>query len=124
MTAGVTRKESSVPIFENCSRSSQKRIVDPDRRDETKQNHAYLVEKNRLLRDRINDLEATVEQKEDRITELEEEIEQPKVDLADSNRDTDTSPGERAVTPKEGKNESRATSVWGKTKRLFGNDPD
>ncbi|WP_254533518.1 hypothetical protein [Natrinema gelatinilyticum] len=53
-----------------------------DRRDETKQNHAYLVEKNRLLRDRINDLEATVEKKEERITELEEEIEQLKVDLA------------------------------------------
>ncbi|WP_254533436.1 hypothetical protein [Natrinema gelatinilyticum] len=94
-----------------------------DRRDETNQNHAYLVEKNRLLTDRIDDLEATVERKNERITELEKEIKRFKVELADSNRDTDASLGERAVTPKEGKNESKVTSMWGKTKRLFGNGP-
>ncbi|WP_254525987.1 hypothetical protein [Natrinema caseinilyticum] len=111
--------ESSTEISKDQNESST-----TDGRDETKQNHAYLVEKNRLLKDRINDLEATVERKTERITELEEEIERLKVELEDSNRDTDASPGERAVTPKEGKHESKATSVWGRTKRLFGNGPE
>nr|WP_249038854.1 hypothetical protein [Haloterrigena salifodinae] len=39
--------------------------------DKSAQNHAYLVEKNRLLTDRVDELEATLEEKDERSADLE-----------------------------------------------------
>nr|WP_246308266.1 hypothetical protein [Halosimplex rubrum] len=89
-------------------------------RDESDRSHAYLAEKNRLLTDRVDELEATLEQKNERIETLEAEIERLTEELADRDRETDRTHEEQAVTASESDDESETASVWGRTKRLFG----
>ena len=90
------------------------------RHDESGRSHAYLTEKNRLLTDRVDELEATLKQKNERIDTLEAEVERLKAELADRDRETDRTHEERVVDGGADDEESEATSVWGRTKRLFG----
>ncbi|GAB7120077.1 phage NrS-1 polymerase family protein [Natrinema pallidum] len=90
-------------------------------RDESDRSHAYLTEKNRLLTDRVDELEATLEQKNERIETLEAEIERLTEELADCDRETDPTHEEHAVDAGADDDESETASVWGRTKRLFGN---
>ncbi|GGN23901.1 hypothetical protein GCM10009021_26890 [Halarchaeum nitratireducens] len=72
------------------------------------QGEAYLAEKNRVLADRVETLEATLEEKDDRIAELEAMIErlENELDAAEAETDTETERDEES-------------SVWGRTKGWF-----
>ncbi|QFU84771.1 phage NrS-1 polymerase family protein [Natronorubrum aibiense] len=88
-------------------------------RDESKrtQNRAYLVEKNRLLTDRIDELETTLEQKTERINRLEATIEDLETELAERNREIEQTREEQAETMSDCDTASETASLWG---RLFG----
>ncbi|WP_323677234.1 hypothetical protein [Halorubellus sp. PRR65] len=89
---------------------------------DSERSRAYLVEKNRLLGERIDELEATLAEKTERIDTLEAEVERLTEELATRDRE----PGDpQESTPADtggGDNESEPASVWGRTKRLFGSD--
>jgi primase-polymerase (primpol)-like protein len=87
-----------------------------DARANSERSRAYLTEKNRLLSERVDELEATLEQKTDRIDTLEAEIERLTDELAARDRETEQSQDEQAVTANESEDESATRSVWG---RLF-----
>ena len=89
-------------------------------RDESDRSHAYLTEKSRLLTDRVDELEATLEQKDERIDTLEAEIERLTEELAGRDQETDLTHEAHAVDAGADDDESETTSVWGRTKRLFG----
>ena len=80
-------------------------------------NRAYLVEKNRLLTDRVDKLEATLEQKTERIEQLETTIEDLKTELVERNREIEQTREELAETTSDGNPTSETASLWG---RLFG----
>jgi len=88
-------------------------------RDESGQNRnrAYLVEKNRLLTDRVDELEATLEQKTERIEQLEATIEDLKTELAERDREIEQTREEQAGTTSDCDTASETASLWG---RLFG----
>jgi primase-polymerase (primpol)-like protein len=88
-------------------------------RDESERSRAYLTEKNRLLAERVDELEATLEHKTERIETLEAEIERLKQELAARDPEAGKPLDEQAGTARESGNESETTSVWGRTKRLF-----
>lgn len=88
-------------------------------RDDTERSRSYLTEKNRLLAERVDELEATLEHKTERIETLEAEIERLKQELAARDRETGQSQDDQAGTSGESGDESETTSVWGRTKRLF-----
>jgi len=89
--------------------------------DDSQPSRAYLVEKNQLLTDRVDELEATVTEKRDRIDTLEAEIEQLTEALDRRDQDREESHDAAAVNTGERGGESETASVWGRTKRLFGN---
>jgi len=74
---------------------------------------AYLREKNRVLADRVETLEATLEGKDDRIAALEAMVERLKNELNATETETDTE-AERG--------DESASSVWGRTKGWFESD--
>ncbi|WP_226043281.1 hypothetical protein [Natrinema sp. DC36] len=88
-------------------------------RDDSEQNrnHAYLVEKNRLLTDRVDELEATLEQKTERIDRLETTIEDLRTELSERNREIEQAREEQAGTTSDCDTASETSSLWG---RLFG----
>ncbi|WP_459190901.1 phage NrS-1 polymerase family protein [Halosimplex sp. J119] len=88
-----------------------------DARDDSERSRAYLTEKNRLLSERVDELEATLEQKTERIDTLEAEIERLTDELATRDQQDGQSQGEQAATTRESSSESETRSVWG---RLFG----
>ena len=71
---------------------------------------AYLREKNRVLADRVETLEATLEEKDDRIAALEAMVERLKneLDAAEVETETETERGDESES-----------SVWGRTKSWF-----
>ncbi|MFB1066250.1 hypothetical protein [Natrinema sp. H-ect4] len=88
-------------------------------RTEPAQNHAYLVEKNRLLTDRVDELEATLEEKDDRIDELEATNEALREHLSDcqevlERRDRSSNPEMDETGADEG------DSIWGRAKQFVG----
>jgi primase-polymerase (primpol)-like protein len=85
--------------------------------DEADRSRAYLTEKNRLLSERVDELEATLEQKVERIDTLEAEVERLTDELAARDREPKQPQDEQAVTANESEDESATRSVWG---RLFG----
>jgi len=89
-------------------------------RDDSDRSHAYLTEKNRLLTDRVDELEATLERKNERIDTLEAEIERLTEDLAGRDREPEDPQEARTGNAGERDDESETASVWGRTKRLFG----
>ncbi|MFA9418160.1 hypothetical protein [Natrinema sp. HArc-T2] len=78
---------------------------------------AYLAEKNQLLSDRVDELEATLEQKNERIDRLEVTIEGLKTELAERNREIEQTRGEQVETTSNCDTASETSSPWG---RLFG----
>jgi len=88
-----------------------------DARDDSERSRAYLTEKNRLLSERVDELEATLEQKTERINTLEAEIERLTDELAARDQQDGQSQDEQAATTREGSSESETQSVW---ERLFG----
>ena len=88
-----------------------------DARDDSERSRAYLTEKNRLLSERVDELEATLEQKTERINTLEAEIERLTDELTARDQQDGQSQDEQAATTREGSSESETQSVWG---RLFG----
>jgi putative DNA primase/helicase len=89
-------------------------------RDDSERSRAYLAEKNRLLTERVDELEATLERKTERIETLEADVERLTDALEARDRETDRTHEERVVDGGADDEESEATSVWGRTKRLFG----
>ncbi|MFQ3319878.1 MAG: putative DNA primase/helicase [Natronomonas sp.] len=88
-----------------------------DARADSERSRAYLSEKNRLLSERVDELEATLEQKTERIDTLEAEIERLTDELATRDQQDGQSQGEQAATTRERSSESATRSVW---ERLFG----
>ncbi|MCD2203787.1 hypothetical protein LPA46_10560 [Halobacterium sp. KA-6] len=92
-----------------------------DTRDNSERSRAYLTEKNRLLSERVDELEATLEQKVERIDTLEAEVERLTDELAARDREPKQPQDEQAVTANESEDESATHSVWG---RLFGDSSE
>ena len=88
-----------------------------DARDDSERSRAYLTEKNRLLSERVDELEATLEQKTERVDTLEAEIERLTDELATRDQQDGQFQGEQAATTRGSSSESETRSVW---ERLFG----
>ncbi|WP_408960180.1 hypothetical protein [Natrinema sp. 74] len=89
--------------------------------DEPAQNHAYLVEKNRLLTDRVDDLEATLKEKDERIDELEATNEALREQLSDcqealERRDQSSNPEMDETGAAD------SDSIWGRARRFVGDN--
>ena len=80
--------------------------------EESTRSQAYLTEKNRLLTDRVDELEAMLEQRNEHIDALEAEIQRLKVEL--TSRDQET---QQAL--QEDVEESSTDSMWKRTKQRF-----
>ena len=93
--------------------------TDGDNADNTR-SRTYLVEKNRLLRERVNTLEATLEERNERIDELEAEVAR----LSDTERSQTKQPDvvddDEHTETTDDEDDSETSSLWGRTKRLFG----
>jgi len=83
---------------------------------DSERSRAYLAEKNRLLSERVDELEATLTEKTERIDALEAEIERLTDELATRSQEEE-SQGEHVSTASENEDESETRSMWG---RLFG----
>jgi primase-polymerase (primpol)-like protein len=82
--------------------------------------HAYLVERNRLLRERVDRLETNLEDADERIESLQATVRGLEADLAEREQTIETL-REDAQSPDSQSRESR--SVWGRAKRAFERDP-
>lgn len=85
--------------------------------DDADRSRAYLAEKNRLLSERVDELEATLEQKTERIETLEAEVERLTDELATRDRETEQPHEEEISTARESSSKSESQSVWA---QLFG----
>ncbi|WP_199708849.1 hypothetical protein [Haloferax sp. Atlit-10N] len=85
--------------------------------DEADRSRAYLAEKNRLLSKRVDELEATLEQKTERIETLETEIERLTDELAARDQETAQSHEEDSGTAIETGDDSEPASLLS---RFFG----
>jgi predicted RNase H-like nuclease (RuvC/YqgF family) len=83
---------------------------------DSERSRAYLAEKNRLLSERVDELEATLAEKTERIDALEAEIERLTDELATRGREEE-SQGEHVSTASENSGESESSSMLS---RLFG----
>jgi primase-polymerase (primpol)-like protein len=90
-------------------------------RDGSERSRAYLTEKNQLLAERVDELEATLEHKTERIETLEAEIERLKQELAARDPEAGKPLDEHATAENESSGDSQTPSVW---KRLFGNSSE
>ncbi|WP_323174739.1 hypothetical protein [Natrialba sp. PRR66] len=89
-------------------------------RNESSRNHAYLAEKNRLLTDRVDELEATLKRKNERIDQLETKLEDLKAARADRDREKRRTNKAQAANTDEADEAPESASAWSRTKRLFG----
>lgn len=85
--------------------------------DDANRSRAYLAEKNRLLSERVDELEATLEQKTERIEALEAEIERLTDELTARDRETAQSHEEDSGTARETDDDSESPSMLS---RFFG----
>ena len=83
---------------------------------DSERSRAYLAEKNRLLSERVDELEATLAEKTERIDALEAEIERLTDELATRGREEE-SQGEHVSTASENSGESGPSSMLS---RIFG----
>ncbi|GGL44534.1 hypothetical protein GCM10009037_29920 [Halarchaeum grantii] len=88
--------------------SSRQRASSREERGE-----AYLREKNRVLADRVETLEATLEEKDERIAELEATVENLRDELEEARTDADT---------EADSGEEPASSMWKQTRNWFGSN--
>jgi primase-polymerase (primpol)-like protein len=102
---------------ESAPRTSETSTAATRDKSDRKQNRAYLIEKNRLLTDRVDELEATLEQKTERIEQLEATIENLKTELAERDRVIEQTQEKQAETTSDCDTASETSSLWG---RLFG----
>ncbi|WP_254525941.1 hypothetical protein [Natrinema caseinilyticum] len=102
---------------ESVSRTSESSTTASRDKSERTPNRAYPVEKNRLLTDRVDELEATLEQKTERIEQLEATIEDLKTELAERDREVEQTREEQAETTSNCDTASETASLW---RRLFG----
>ena len=87
---------------------------------DSERSRAYLAEKNRLLTERVDELEATLAEKTERIDTLEAEVERLTEELASRDRESGDPQETHTVDAGKHDDESETASVWGRTKRLFG----
>jgi len=87
---------------------------------DSERSRAYLAEKNRLLTERVDELEATLAEKTERIDTLEAEVERLTEELASRDREPGDPQETHTVDAGKHDDESETASVWGRTKRLFG----
>jgi len=85
--------------------------------DEADRSRAYLAEKNRLLSERVDELEATLEQKTERIETLEAEVERLTDELEARDRETEQSHEEDSGAARETDDDSEPPSMLS---RFFG----
>jgi len=85
--------------------------------DDADRSRAYLAEKNRLLSERVDELEATLEQKTERIETLEAEVERLTDELEARDRGTEQSHDEDSGTARETDDDSESPSMLS---RFFG----
>ncbi|ELY76110.1 hypothetical protein C488_08487 [Natrinema pellirubrum DSM 15624] len=102
---------------ESVLRTSESSTTASRDESERNRNRAYLVEKNRLLTDRIDELETTLEQKNERIDCLEATIDDLKAELAERDREIEQTREEQAGTTSNCDTASETASLW---RRLFG----
>ncbi|MFA9417945.1 hypothetical protein [Natrinema sp. HArc-T2] len=102
---------------ESVPRTSESSTTASRGESERNRNRAYLVEKNRLLTDRVDELETTLEQKNERIEQLEATIDDLKTELAERDREIKQTREEQAGTTSDCDTASETSSLWG---RLFG----
>jgi len=74
------------------------------------------------LTERVDELEATLADKNERIDTLEAEVERLTEELASRDRESGDPQDAHSVDAGEGDDESETASVWGRTKRLFGSN--
>lgn len=80
---------------------------------------AYLREKNQLLADRVDELEATLKEKNRRIEALEAEVERLMTALQDRGRD-DARARKGSGETEGSEDDAGTSSVWSRTKRFLG----
>ncbi|ELZ32322.1 hypothetical protein C474_07552 [Halogeometricum pallidum JCM 14848] len=80
--------------------------------DESDRTHAYLVEKNRLLTERVDELEARLEQKNERVDTLEAELEQLTEERAARDRTTGETEDTHTGAASENDSETATPSLW------------
>ena len=83
---------------------------------DSERSRAYLAEKNRLLSERVDELEATLTEKAERIDALEAEVKRLTDELATRGQ-VEECQGEHAATTSENSSESESSSLLG---QLFG----
>ncbi|MUV59376.1 hypothetical protein [Halobacterium sp. CBA1126] len=88
---------------------------------DSERSRAYLAEKNRLLGERVDELEATLAEKTERIDTLEAEVERLTEELAARDQEIEQPHEEQVATACESSSESETRSVW---RRLFGGDSE
>ncbi|WP_254538699.1 phage NrS-1 polymerase family protein [Halomarina litorea] len=91
--------------------------------DDTERSTAYRKERNRLLADRVDDLEATLEQKAERIETLEAELERLKHNT-DPDQQLDAGHNRHATDSDECDEPPATASMWNRAKRLFRDDSE
>ncbi|OIB57330.1 hypothetical protein [Natrialba sp. SSL1] len=89
-------------------------------RNKSSRTHAYLAEKNRLLTDRVDELEETLKRKNERIDQLETKLEDLKAAGADRDCEIRRTDKEQAANTDKADEVSESASAWSRTKRLFG----
>ena len=87
------------------------KVTDSGTPDNADRSRAYLAEKNRLLSERVDELEATLEQKTERIDTLEAEIERLTDELAARDREIEQPHKKEISTARENSDESEESSM-------------
>ncbi|WP_042661976.1 hypothetical protein [Haloferax sp. ATB1] len=104
------RNESTQSKLETGPETTDVDTDEPDRQN------TYLLEKNQLLSTRVNELEATIEQKDERIAELERQIEDLSVEPSAGSGEDNREQGQRTGGTEDN---SDNTSLLNRTRRLF-----
>jgi primase-polymerase (primpol)-like protein len=87
------------------------KVTDSGTPDDTDRSRAYLAEKNRLLTERVDELEAMLEQKTERINTLEAEIERLTDEFTARDREIEQPHEEETSTVRENSGESEESSM-------------
>jgi len=85
---------------------------------------SYLTEKNRLLRDRVSDLETTLAQKNDRIETLEATIQDLQETLSDRESEDEQLCEKEDNGPDAAVDDSAKRTLWGRAKHFIANDDE
>lgn len=106
----------------NRSNSSTEKPAADEGSDSSERTRAYLTEKNRLLADRVDELEAKLEQKNERIDQLEAEIERLTPERVDRDRERQQPHEDQSTLTPADNSRSETASIWRRTKQLFESD--